>query len=69
MSDKFDWSEFKGDEIVRSTRAVIVYLNPDNDVVIRQEAAPYEDDEPWIVIPRQSVPRLIEKLKQLAEAH
>ena len=68
-TERFDWNEFKGDEIVRSTRAVIVYLNPDNDIVIRQEAPMYTDEEPFILIPSASVPKLIEKLKQLSEAH
>ena len=69
MTGAFDWNEFKGDEVVRSTRAVIVYLNPDADIVIRQEAPMYNDDEPFIVIPKANVPKLIEKLKQLSEAH
>ncbi|WP_295631839.1 hypothetical protein [Novosphingobium sp.] len=69
MSDDFDWNDFKGEEIVRSTRAVVAYLNPDNDIVIRQEAAMYNDEEPWIVIPRANVPKLIERLKLLTEAH
>ncbi len=69
MRDDFDWNEFKGEEIVRSTRAVVAYLNPDNDIVIRQEAPMYNDEEPWIVIPRANVANLIDKLKQLSEAH
>ena len=69
MKDDFDWTEFKGEEVVRSTRAIVVYLNPDNDVVIRQEAPMYTDDEPWIVIPRVDVAKLIAKLKQLSEVN
>ena len=69
MRDDFDWSEFRGDEVVRSQRAIVVYLNPDEDVVIRQEEGPGSDGDDWIVIPKRDVFQLIQKLKKLTEAN
>ncbi len=69
MSDEFDWSEFKGEEVVRAQQAVVVYENPDGDLAIRQEAAPYAKDDAWVVIPKKDVFTLIAMLKKLTEAN
>lgn len=69
MSDDFDWSEFEGEEVVKSQQAVIVYTNPDEDIVIRQEARPFERDDNWVVIPRKDVFQLIQKLKTMTQAN
>jgi hypothetical protein len=45
-----------------------VYLNPENEVVIRQKAFAHDDEDPFIVIPRDRVPALIEALQREATA-
>jgi hypothetical protein len=69
MDDDFDWSEFRGEEVVKSQQAVVAYENPDGDIVIRQEAAPYDRDDSWVVIPKKDVFQLIQKLKKLTQAN
>jgi hypothetical protein len=70
MSDEFDWNDFDRDLIVEPARKVAVYLNPDNQLVIRQERNEYiEMEDPFIVVPLRDVPRLIEKLEKLIKAN
>ncbi len=70
MSDEFDWADFDGDEIVRPASRVVAYLNPNCDVVLRQERdLVLNDEDVWIVIPKERVSALIKKLQALTEAN
>lgn len=64
--EEFSWDDDE-DVIVRSVRAIAVYRSGQNDIVIRQEQPVYGDDDPFIVVPQDQIPALIEALnKQLA---
>jgi hypothetical protein len=63
-SKEFSWSEEI--PVVPSQPAIAVYFNPNNDVVIRQEA-PYPDDDQWVYIRRENLPRLIRRLQEMME--
>lgn len=68
MNEEDDITEFSWRDtesvVVRAVNAIAVYRNPDGDVVIRQEAAIFGDDDPFIVVPENALPRLIEALKE-----
>lgn len=68
MSDPaFRW--FDGDAntrfVVKPARAVAVYINADNNIVIRQEAFDDESD-PVVVVPLERVSALVKALRELA---
>ena len=74
MSDgDFDWDGVAADggKIVNQARETVVYLNADNDVVIRQRKNwPDEQEDPFPVIPLYRVRALIDRLDTLLlEAH
>ena len=63
MSD-FDWDDVKSDLICKTVGAIAVYENPNQDIVIRQENTNvYEDEDSFVVVPRDKVLALIHKLK------
>lgn len=64
MTEPFDWTD---DEAVLfgPTRAVAAYWNSNGEVVIRQEAAPFHYDEPFVVIPRRKIGALIARLQEM----
>ena len=64
MSDDFAWKDVAEDTIVQSTGAIAVYLNPHNDIVIRQRSTdPYRDEDYWITVPPAIIPKLIKRLQ------
>ena len=67
MSDeKFNWSGEDPEVVIARQDAVAVYLNPDNDIVIRRQADwPDEDEDAFIVIPRSAARRFIEAIERL----
>lgn len=68
MSDKFDWSGVDDEElVVESVQAVAVYLNPRNNIVIRQQAGMMGEEDNFIVLPVGAAERLIAKLTTLIE--
>jgi hypothetical protein len=73
VDDDFDWGGVaaEGGKIVNQARETVVYLNPDNDVVIRQRKNwPDEQEDPFLVIPLYRVRALIDRLDALLlEAH
>jgi len=72
MSDDFDWDAVAAEgKVVNQAREIVVYLNPNNDVVIRQRADwPHEQEDPFLVIPLYRVRTLIDRLdKLLLDAH
>ena len=60
MAD-FDWIGDKSAIVIKRTDATAVYINPDNDIVIRQENLMEEDNV--IIIPRSSVRAIISALE------
>lgn len=68
MREDFDWREAADEIIVPSTQAVAVYLNPDGEIVIRQERHWNEEEDTCIIIPFFAARRLIEKLEALISA-
>jgi len=64
--EKYDWSGENPAVVIARQDAVAVYLNPDNDIVVRRQADwPDEDDDVFIVIPRSAARRFIEALERL----
>lgn len=63
--DKFDWSPENPNVIIRPQEAVAVYANPDNDIVIRRERMWDEEDDTFVVIPRNGARRFIEAIERL----
>ena len=64
--EAFSWDD---DEcvVVKPVQAIAVYRNGFNNVVIRQEKAHFQEDDPYIVVPQTELRKLIEALsKQLA---
>lgn len=60
--------EFKWDDdqtvIVKPVHAIAVYRNAMDYVVIRQEKASYQDDDPYIVVPQSELRKLIDALNR-----
>jgi hypothetical protein len=67
MSDNFDWDQIESDaRVVNEARETVAYLNPMNEVVIRQRADwSSETQDPVLVIPLHRVRALIERLDAL----
>ena len=64
----FDWQRDADDVVIRAQAAIACHLNPAGDVVIRQQADGYHyDEDPFVVVARNGLPRLIEHLQQLSE--
>lgn len=64
--ERYDWTSENPSVVIQRQEAVAVYLNPDNDIVIRRQADwPDEDDDAFVVIPRAAARRFIEALKRL----
>jgi hypothetical protein len=60
---EFDWLPDNPDILMPDQRATAVYLNPWQQVCIRQERAWDEDDDPYLCISVEHVPALIERLQ------
>ena len=72
MGDDFDWGQIEKDaKVVNEARETVVYLNTQNDVVIRQRKNwPDEQEDPFLVIPLYRVRALIDRLDALLlDAH
>jgi len=64
--ERYDWTSENPSVVIQRQDAVAVYLNPDNDIVIRRQADwPDEDDDAFVVIPRAAARRFIEALERL----
>ncbi len=51
-NDDFDWNKLEEETVVtRGVRRTAVYLNPHNDIVIRQGRDWNEEDDPFLVLP------------------
>lgn len=73
--DNFDWDNPDNDSVlIPRIEAIAIYINTDNNVVIRQRDAiaanisssPYaQPEDACVILPRQYLPRIISKLKDL----
>jgi hypothetical protein len=52
MGDALSWQD--ASVVVRPQLAIAVYQNDAGEIVVRQEAAPYESEDIWIVIARHN---------------
>ena len=59
MSDDFDWCE-NDCIVVASQPAVAVYLNPAHDAVIRQEGHYGLEEDQYVYITKDNVPRVVQ---------
>lgn len=64
-SDGFNWD---GEDVVlHHQRKIAIYENNFRNIVIRGEADyPDEDEDPFFVITREAIPRVIKKLREFA---
>jgi hypothetical protein len=68
-SPEFNWNPSKDDDhsiVVRHQPAIAVYLNPHDEVVIRQQDQYDESDDHFIYITRDNVLKVVEKMMELA---
>jgi hypothetical protein len=63
--DEFKWSTDNPDVLVWDRPAIAVYLNPMQQIVIREESRMGEDDA-YIRVDRRDVPALIKRLEELS---
>jgi hypothetical protein len=63
--DDFDWTD-REDIVVAHQGQVAVYLNPDGDVVVRQEGDWWRKDDAWIVVRPENARQLAEAILALA---
>ncbi|MGQ9370399.1 hypothetical protein [Azospirillum sp. ST 5-10] len=69
MSEPFDWrsTDTVDDIVIRTVQGVAVYLNPRNDIVIRQERDSTEEEDTVIIVPADCAERLARKILAVAE--
>jgi len=63
--NEFDWDS--EEVIVRRQAAIAVYENADGDAVIRAQQDWNDDDDTWIVIEKNNLPRVISALQKLLD--
>ena len=63
----FEWSEAGDDLLQPTTAAIAVYFNPRGDVVIRQQAVEYGEEDSFVCVPFDKVRPLIEKLRLMLD--
>ena len=69
-NNDFSWkeAEAEGDVVVRSVQAIAVYINGNNDVVIRQQKGEHEhDQDSFVVLPKDRISALITQLKKVSK--
>lgn len=64
---RFDWTGDRDAVVFPTVRAVAVYVNTNDDVVIRQEAHAFEREDTLVFVPRAHVPALIAALQAVME--
>ncbi|MGO8842080.1 MAG: hypothetical protein ACLQF1_13405 [Methyloceanibacter sp.] len=65
-TDDFDWFDKNAPIIVRSQPGIAVYLNPHDEVVIRQEGHYGPEEDRWIYITKDNVPRVVQAMLEAA---
>jgi hypothetical protein len=63
--DQFNWGPENEDILAPESRALALYVNRWGQIVLRQKGG--YDDDVWILINIHDVPRLVERLKELAK--
>jgi hypothetical protein len=64
--DRLDWSLLEPEAIIAPRQIEIaVYLNPNDDLVIRRRPDEFEQDDVWLVVGQAYVRRLIERITAL----
>ena len=63
--DGFKWEPGNPDILVPDRPALAVYINPWDQIVIRQEQTGWQDDDPYVRFDRRDVPALIKCLQAL----
>lgn len=66
MPENFNWDDARDDMVVPTQRGIAVYVNPNNEIVIRQESADGADEDNFVFFHAEFVDKLIERLKQVA---
>ncbi len=61
QDDAFKWDD-TGNLLTRGVKPTVVYLNPHNEIVIRQEAARYGEEDPFIHLPVAYAEQLVQRL-------
>jgi hypothetical protein len=68
LSSKFDWNRDPGGNILIPTQPeTAVYRNGNNQVVILQRNEDIYEDDPFVFFSEEHLPRLIERLQQMAK--
>jgi hypothetical protein len=62
---QFNWGPENEDTLAPESRALALYVNRWGQIVLRQNGG--YDDDVWILINIHDVPRLVERLKELAK--
>jgi hypothetical protein len=68
-SPEFDWNPSKDDDhsiVVRHQPAIAVYLNPHDEVVVRQQDQYDESDDHFVYVTRDNVLRLAQRMLEVA---
>ena len=66
MSDRFDWSHLEPEAIVAPSQIeIVVYLNPNGDLVIRRRPDEFEQEDIWVVVGQAFVLRLVDRIAEL----
>jgi hypothetical protein len=63
--DQFNWDPENEEILAPESRALALYINRWGQIVLRQNGG--YDDDVWILINIHDVPRLVERLKELAK--
>lgn len=62
----FDWSSENADIVVKKQPMTAIYLNPSDQVVIRQESDDGDTDaDPFVFISREHLPAVIDRLQAI----
>ncbi len=61
LGDDFNWNE-PNSVIVRHQPAIAVYLNDDDEVVIRQQGHYGPDEDQWIYIAKENVQKVVQAI-------
>lgn len=62
----FDWTNDNPDVVAPDARATAVYLNAEGEIVIRQQKAWDEEDDPFLALPPEYAIRVARKILRLA---
>ena len=66
--EEFSWDDDQT-VVVKPVQAIAIYRNSFNHVVIRQEKANFQEDDPYVVVPQNELRKLIDALTKQLEVH